>query len=234
MHQQREEALARGLERIGRAFETGGPGVDRSSCPVGEGDRRRIEGRIDRRGAREGRGRRERGAGRGLIASQDGAERIQRGGATEIESARIGARIAIERRRRGDARVGEGGAGPGELRFDHRERVAHDLLERHVLVHEPVHERGVGAVLEQAPHQVGQQVRMRSDGRIGAYGREIFEAASRLVVQQAAHAVQPLELERGALGTHRQHGADAVRVVGRELRVDERTRGEQASRAAEP
>ena len=68
---------------------------------------------------------------------------------------------------------------------------------RHVLVGDLVHEGGVGAVLEQPAHQIGQQVGMRADRRIDAAARA-FGLAHRLV-QRLAHAVQALELEAVAI-----------------------------------
>ena len=114
------------------------------------------------------------------------------------------------------------------------EWVGHDLFERHAFVHETVDERGVGAVLEQPSYEIGEQIGMRADRCIGAHGRKILDAASRFVVEQAAHAVQALELERYALAAQCEYRADAVGVVGGELRVHDRTRSDQALGATEP
>ena len=86
-------------------------------------------------------------------------------------------------------------------------------------------EGGVGAVLEQAAHQIGQQFLVAADRGIGAHG--IGSSPDRLggVVQGLAHAVQALELDlhvRGAAPS--VDGGERVGVVGGELRI-ERGRG---------
>ena len=43
-----------------------------------------------------------------------------------------------------------------------------DLRNRHFVVAEPIHERGVGAVLEQAAHQIAEQILVAADGRVNA------------------------------------------------------------------
>ena len=57
-----------------------------------------------------------------------------------------------------------------------------------------VHERRVGAVLQQPAHQVGQQVAVLADRRVDAAGdRRVLQ---HLAVDAFAHAVQALHLER--------------------------------------
>jgi hypothetical protein len=57
------------------------------------------------------------------------------------------------------------GAGRG---FHHGDGVKGDGRGGHTLIQQGVHEGGVGAVLQQAAHQIGQQFFMAADGRIGA------------------------------------------------------------------
>ena len=72
----------------------------------------------------------------------------------------------------------------------------------HPLVQQGVDERGVGPVLEQAAHQIGQQVLMPADGGIGA-DRHGAEGVTGGVVERLAHAVQALEFDlHRALGRH--------------------------------
>ena len=75
---------------------------------------------------------------------------------------------------------------------------------------------------------------MRADRCIGAHGRKILDAARRFVVEQAAHAVQALELERRSLAAQCEDRADAVGVMGGELRIHDRPRSDQALGATEP
>jgi hypothetical protein len=70
-------------------------------------------------------------------------------------------------------------------------------VERNRRVGDAVHERGVGAVLQQAPHQVGQQRLVRAHRRVDAARPPQLALAHRahhLLVQRLAHAVQALEL----------------------------------------
>jgi hypothetical protein len=80
--------------------------------------------------------------------------------------------------------------------IDGFDRIAHQVVDRHRLVGDAVDEAGVGAVLQQAPHQVRQQVLVRTHRRVHAAGH--VEAVGRhdFGVQVVAHAVQFLELER--------------------------------------
>ena len=88
-------------------------------------------------------------------------------------------------------------------------------------------EGGVGAVLDQAPHQIGEQLAMRPDRRIDPAG----DARTRpqRVVQRLAHAMQPLEFViRPAPGAG-DDGGGGQGVMRGDLRIEMR-RGEQAFR----
>ncbi len=80
------------------------------------------------------------------------AERGQSQGVLEIEALRVGSCIAVESRGQRDARMGN----PLACRIDDCNGVFHEHVDGIALVHETVDERTVRAVLEQAPHQVGQ------------------------------------------------------------------------------
>ena len=86
-------------------------------------------------------------------------------------------------------------------------------------VDDPVDERAVGAVLEQPPHEVGEQRLVRADGRVDAAGAIELRLPDDLVVDALAHAVQALELVLRIAG-ELVHGGDGECIVARELRID--------------
>ena len=106
--------------------------------------------------------------------------------------------------------------------LDSGDGVGGDGRGGHPLVQQGVHERRVGAVLEQAAHQIGQQVLMPADGGIGADG-DGAKGVMGGVVEGLAHAVQALEFDLHApLGRHPVDGGQGVGIVGGELAVDVR------------
>ena len=98
-----------------------------------------------------------------------------------------------------------------------------------------VHERGCCSVLDQAPHQVGEQRRARTNRRIDAHRAGDGRCLQQLSVQSGPHAKQALELI--VAGAFRRcqlaDGRDAVRVVGRKLRHYQRVRRQQAARTGQ-
>ena len=83
------------------------------------------------------------------------------------------------------------------LLVHHLQGVLHQLVQRNAFVGDPVHEGGVGAVLQQAAHQVGQQRLMRAHGGVDAAGAAQFtggDGTHHLLIQWLTHAVQALEL----------------------------------------
>ena len=113
---------------------------------------------------------------------------------------------------------------------DRLEGVAGDLLGGDILVNDLVDEAGIGAVLQQAPHEIGQQVAMRAHGGVDAAAGAL--ALQDDVVQRLAHAVQALELEcRSCRPGHFEDSRGRVRVVGGELRVDPVGHRQQLARA---
>jgi hypothetical protein len=129
------------------------------------------------------------------------------------------------------------GAGGDASRRDRVEGVADDLLGGDALVHDTVHEGGVGAVLEEAADEVGQEVAVRADGGVDAKARALLGADD--LVQSLAHAVKALELEpllrhappRGhAAGRRPRCGRCGWRTAGRCGRsCEERSRARRGS-----
>ncbi len=115
----------------------------------------------------------------------------QRGLVREVQPLGVAPPGGIEVRWQGDARVGfvleatQADDGVGD-----------DALDGHRGVRDAVDERGVGAVLQQAAHQVGQQLPMPAAGGIDSTRCGWTQD---LTVQGLAHAVQALELQIPAL-----------------------------------
>ncbi|CAB3925919.1 hypothetical protein LMG26858_05800 [Achromobacter anxifer] len=134
--------------------------------------------------------------------------------------------LFVRRAQRHDARGGLDGIG-------------HQLFDRNGLVADQVHERGVGAVFQQAAHQVGQQGFMRADRRIDAAGTvelALRQRTHHLVVQRFAHAVQALELIlAGIVVLPRQliDRGQGVGVVRGELREHRLGRAQQLAGAGQ-
>ena len=145
--------------------------------------------------------------------------------AADIQPGRVGSRWREQITRQRDARVG-----PGVLAHS-RQRIRHRLSERHAIVQEAIDEGGVGAVLQQPPHQIGEQLLVRTHRRIRPHQRQVGQLPPRFVVQERAHAVQPLELVAFA-SAERVDGGERVGVVGGELSKEVRRR-EQPSGAGE-
>ncbi len=137
-----------------------------------------------------------------------------------VEPFGVAALRSKDARRRRDRRIG-GGA----LRHDRLERIMHDILRLDGLVDDLMHEGRIGAVLEQAADQIRKQVGVRAHRGIDATARA-FDLPHRLV-QRFAHAVQPLEFKAFLVTRHCENRGDAVRVVGRELRIDAVSHAEQ-------
>ena len=120
----------------------------------------------------------------------------------------------------------------GLLALDQRHRVFDERFKRHRVVRDTVDERRIRPVLQQPPHQVGQQRLVRAHRGVDAARALHTERATHdLLVQRLAHAVQALELvlPRPPVGRpgHLHDGGHAVRVVGGELRVHRIRRRQQ-------
>ncbi len=150
---------------------------------------------------------------------------VQRVG--EVVAAGIPPPGAEQRRRPGDARVGDILA----QRLHRGHRVGGNFPRTDRGVHHLVDEGAVGAVLQQPANQVGEQVAVRTDRCIDPAARAL--AAQHVVVQCLAHAVQALELEAVAVAGHVQYRGHGMRIVGGELRVDAVGHGEQLARTGQ-
>ena len=116
-----------------------------------------------------------------------------------------------------------------DLRFNGlhlQHRVGHQRLHVHLGVADAVDKRGVGTILQQAPHQIGQQCLMRSHRGVYATGATEFaigHKARDLFVERLAHAVQALEFVlTGIVILARQlvNRGYGLRVVRGKLRID--------------
>jgi hypothetical protein len=89
-----------------------------------------------------------------------------------------------------------------------------------------MHEAGVGSILQQSSHEIGQQVFVCTDRCIDADG------VGRAVIERLAHAVQPLHLEVASRAL--QHEGEAVRVVRGKGGIDRITTFEHSASAGQP
>ncbi len=124
------------------------------------------------------------------------------------------------------------------MRFDRQpgqagDRIGDDLVDRLPLVDDAVDERSVGAVFEQAAHQIGEQFLVAADRGVDAAGPTERLRADDLLVKRLAHAVQALEFPVAAFAGEFEDGRYGVCVVGRELRIEGGTAIQQAPGASE-
>ena len=109
----------------------------------------------------------------------------------QIDAARVGplfAGVAVKIRGRGDVRVTE-----IVPEVNGRDRVLYQIFDRRLGVKEAVDEGTVGAVFEQATHQIGQQVAVRPHGSVHSQWQHCI--AVEFGIEQLSHAVQALKLE---------------------------------------
>src|SRR5215472_10820408 len=97
-----------------------------------------------------------------------------------------------------------------------RYRVGDELLDRDRGIDDAIDERGVGAVLEESPDEIGEQRLVRSDRRVDTAGAVQLVLADDLVVDALAHPVQTLEFVIGRARQRVDRG-DGESVVAREL-----------------
>ena len=100
-----------------------------------------------------------------------------------------------------------------------RQRVGHQIVDGHRRIHQPVDERRIGAVLQQASDQVGEQGLLRADRRIDAAGFVEPVLPDDLVVQCLAHPMETLEFVV-AVSSEMIDGRQGIGVVGGKLRED--------------
>ncbi|CCJ97676.1 hypothetical protein BN130_138 [Cronobacter malonaticus 507] len=158
----------------------------------------------------------------------------------QIKPGGVNAAFAVEILRQRDFRVRQTDAAflHGQL-FDRADRVGYQIVQRQRVIGDTVHKRGVGAVFQQATHQVGQQRFMGADRRVNTARTVEFAVAdftNHLFVERLAHAVQALEfILAGVVVLARQivDGRQRMGVVGGELRVDKVRYRQQFLRAGE-
>jgi hypothetical protein len=122
----------------------------------------------------------------------------------------------------------------GPLGSDGGHGVAHQRLHGRIGVGQPVEERGVGTVLQEAPHQIGHQVLVRPHRRVDAAGDARGAVGHHIVVDRLAHAVQALELIGARGGRGGDDGGNGERVVRGELRHERIAVGHDETHAREP
>ena len=134
----------------------------------------------------------------------------------ELDAGRVSSRAREQVARWLDRRRGVGSERRGPLQ---------QPLDRHARVGRLRDEGGIGAVLEQPSHEVGEQVAMRADRCVGAAGVTAL-GLDEAVVERVAHPVQALELValRADAGGDRGHRRG---VVGGELRIEPRPQRQQ-------
>ena len=144
------------------------------------------------------------------------SNRIDRLAVGEIEAGGIRALRREQVRRQRNARMRH-----AFERVHFGDRIRHHFFGRQARIDDAIDERSIGAVLQQAPHQIGQQVFMRAHRRIDAAGKLAPGPAHHAVVELRAHAVQALEFESvGIAAEHFRDVRDGVRVVRGELWID--------------
>ena len=109
-------------------------------------------------------------------------------------------------------------------------RVGNQIVDRDIRIGDAVDEGGVGAVLEQAPHQIGKQRVVRTDRGVDATRSPQLMRADDFLIKRLTHAVEALELIAADLeigAGQFENGGDGLGVVRRELREDLNGGGEQ-------
>ena len=207
-----------------RRLDGRGIGGDRRAdlpAPVG-GIEHRLAAPGDFRAADD-----RRGAGRlAQRRRQAIAQLAERMAVGEVDARRVRPLGPIEVARQRDVRMGFR-LQPGEL----GDRVGGDRGDRLALVDDTVDERGVGAVFQQPPHQIGEQILVAADRRVDP-ARQAHRADD-LLVKRLAHAVQALEFPVLAFAGKLQHRRQRLRVVGGELRIERRAGVEEAPGAGQ-
>ncbi len=141
-----EDFGTRRRRRPAPGLESGAGGSDRVACVLCSGINDATDVRVARRDGRD--------------------QIVQRRALAELDAARIRALRLKEIAGQADAGMPAFSAVP-IMSAGRRSSVD----DRHRLVGGEGDERGIGAVLQQAPHQIGQEIAMAADRRIGATGQ---------------------------------------------------------------
>ena len=198
-HQQGAKARQGRVERVGSEAQHGRALRHRRVVPGGES----ADGAVHGGGGV---------VGPGLGHHRHGAGRVRRQQLVALRDHRqvpataVGARRAIQIRRQR--------LRPDRLQPQRRDQ---QLVHAHRLVGQLVHEGRVGAVLQQAAHQIGQQVAVRTHGRVDTAAHQ--RVLQHLAVDALAHTVQSLQFKRDRLaGCELKNGGNRAGVVCGELR----------------
>ena len=219
LHQQRAERAAAALRaRRRRARSTAARSRDRRRVPAAMAALQRCHRGVDL-------GRRRFGAPRGTRAARERRRAAARARQARRGRRRAGCARAGPYRSRGSGCAGAGGS---------VQRRAQQLSSRHRVVGELVHERRVGAVLQQPPHQVGQQVAVLAHRRVDA---QRHARGARCSTSRYTPSPMPCRrcISNGAplRARHLHDGRDGAGVVRGELRVDHVACAEQRARAGQ-
>ncbi len=231
--QQIQQLIARRLDQIGGAVEHCGTMRTTGHVPRAPASREQVELGIDlRRSSVVHRADDQAPVGRVADLARSGAHAIHRpvDRGEQFRTRRAVGQIdagGIDPVRIKIARQRNPGINGRAKRTHSRHGIGDDRLFRHGRIDQTMHEAGIGAVLQQPAHQIGEQVLMRADRRIDAH------RIGRIVVQRLAHAVQALHLEPAFARAFQDEG-QAVRVVRRERRMDRVAALQHATRAGEP
>ena len=113
-------------------------------------------------------------------------------------------------------------------------RIGHQRIDRRVLIGHAIDEGRIGAVLQQAADEIGEQILVTADRRVNAHARAVRTASLPIVlVKLLAHAMQALEFEIAPSAGEGFHGGQRMGVVGREHAVDRIRRSEYRPRACD-
>ena len=204
LDQHRHQLFAALLHQIGEFLQTGSALVDRGHRPVAERPVAIVDTFIDI-----------------LLAAQRHGDRLAQtlGQALQILAVfqiqpdavlALGHEQVLRQRDAGVARTAYG--------LDLVHRVRQQLILIHVAGGELMHKARIGAIFQQSPDEIGQQIGMAANRRIGAHA--IALVARHALVQSLAHAVQALEfvpvLGQAGLGRPVQQRGDGQRIMGRE------------------
>ena len=173
---------------------------------------------VDKRRGRH----RDRGAGAHL-----GEERVEARSFAKLDTGRVAPIRRIEIARQRNMRIARVARAD-----DAALRPAQYLLDRHARIGGDRNEGRVGAVFQEPPHQIGQQIAVAADRRIDAAG-DVGQFGEQRLVERFAHAMQALEFKALYATRVFDHAGDSQRIVGGELRKQAR-RARQADVARRP
>ena len=99
-------------------------------------------------------------------------------------------------------------------------RISDDVINRCRIISEAIDERRVGAVLQQTPHEISQQVFMAAHGCINPAGLVDIAVAHNTLIQRLAHAMEALEFIALVIPRHHRNRRYGVGIVSGELRIE--------------